>query len=176
MSDQNKTGAEDLVDSLTRAVDTAIDSGRMDRVVQSPMAQKVALRLQERDDSPHGRLKMMVENARAELTRIDDEREKLEALREVQLADAREKHAAINQAGVESIAHHEREITRLREEIERDHQVHGLRIIDINAAVDKQVDSLDQMEQLHRNVVETAAKNVTPRKGKKPKDGENIPF
>lgn len=173
-ADLSLASADPQVNAAARAMSkdfgpTAVAEAR-GKVLHSPLARQVAAHLEVRADRPDAQLTAMVADARAKLEEIEDKREKLEAFRDVELKNAADATAAAQARLQEQIDDYEKRITQMRDDL------HGLgnagqkKIIDINANVDVQVDALDIMESLHRNVLEMGAKNITPRKGKAKKE------
>lgn len=171
-----------LTDALAQAIDQDFGAGAMAAartqvgapVAVTPIGKKVIDKLNERNERPDVRLKLMVADAREKLAELDDQREKLEAYRSVQLTDENDHHREVQARRLKSIEHYEAQIAALRQSMEQADIDHRAKLLEIENNIDTQVLAIDTMETLHRNVVDSAP--AKPKRGKRKADDVEIPY
>lgn len=179
MPSQQASGLEAAVDiefteaDLAAEAPSSVGSAKVQPIAATPFGKKVLDKLNERDQRPDVQLRSMVAEAREKLAELDDKREKLEAFREVQIFTASELHDAVKGSHLKSIEHHEAQIAAIRQLLDQGDIDQRQKLADINANVDAQVDAIDTMETIHRNVVNSAP--AKPKRSRRTPD-KDIPF
>lgn len=162
-TDTNLGDSEMLREAMRRA-----DLPEAKPVIREPATTEVAMRakldeeLRNRSGLPSSQIKRMRDQAEKTIEELSRQLENYEAYKTVKLqeiSDASEKDIDHCQ---ESVAYHQREIERLREEISQRRDERNRKIQIMTEALDGEISSLRLMISTQEGLLGTLAKDVTP--------------